>query len=449
MHETKRTLRNQPADWPVQRVGDFAERITTRNRERCGNVLTISAEHGLVSQADFFNRRVASDDLRPYIVLERGDFAYNRSYSKGYPFGAFRRLEDYQKGVVSPLYLCFRPALARVSSEFLTHYFDAGVLDEGLGLIAKEGVRNHGLLNVGTADFFELPLKLPPLPEQRQIAAILDTLDDAIRKTEQIIAKLKQVKQGLLHDLLTRGIDDNGELRDPDRHPEQFKESALGRIPKGWEVLPIGELLAPVDPAMRSGPFGSALLKSELVETGVPLLGIDNVHVEHFEPTYTRFVTPKKAQHLGRYLVRPCDVMITIMGTVGRCCVVPPEMGAALSTKHVWTLTFDTQRYDPDLACVQINHAPWVLRHFARDEQGGIMSAIRSETLRTTILPVPPPSELGFIARVLKEISSRIAIETTMVAKRKLQKAGLMEDLLTGRVRVTSLVDCLPAELPT
>ncbi|MBK8936883.1 MAG: restriction endonuclease subunit S [Polyangiaceae bacterium] len=79
-------------------------------------------------------------------------------------------------------------------------------------------------------------LPAPPLPEQRQIAAILDTLDDAIRKTEQIIAKLKQVKQGLLHDLLTRGIDDNGELRDPERHPEQFKDSALGRIPKGWEV---------------------------------------------------------------------------------------------------------------------------------------------------------------------------------------------------------------------
>lgn len=294
-----------------------------------------------------------------------------------------------------------------------------------------------------------LTVATPPLPEQRQIAAILDTLDDAIRKTEQIIAKLKQVKQGLLHDLLTRGIDDNGELRDPDRHPEQFKESALGRIPKGWEVLAVGALLASVDPAMRSGPFGSALLKSELVEAGVPLLGIDNVQVEHFEPMYTRFVTPKKAQQLGRYLVRPCDVMITIMGTVGRCCVVPHDMGAALSTKHVWTLTFDPERYDPDLACVQINHAPWVLRHFARDEQGGIMSAIRSETLRTTLLPVPPPSEMRFIAGVLKEVSARIAIETTMVAKRKLEKAGLMEDLLTGRVRVTSLVDCPPAELPT
>ena len=83
---------------------------------------------------------------------------------------------------------------------------------------------------------------LPPLPEQRRIAEILDTLDEAIRKTEQVIAKLQQMKQGLLHDILTRGIDDNGELRDPDRHPEQFKDSPLGRIPRGWEVRPLKDL---------------------------------------------------------------------------------------------------------------------------------------------------------------------------------------------------------------
>ena len=85
-------------------------------------------------------------------------------------------------------------------------------------------------------------LMLPPLPEQHRIAEILDTLDEAIRKTEQVIAKLDQMKQGLLHDLLTRGLDDNGELRDPVRHPEQFKDSPLGRIPKDWAVNALTEL---------------------------------------------------------------------------------------------------------------------------------------------------------------------------------------------------------------
>jgi type I restriction enzyme S subunit len=91
-------------------------------------------------------------------------------------------------------------------------------------------------------DLSQVPIRVPPLPEQRRVAEILDTLDEAIRKTEQVIAKLQQMKQGLLHDLLTRGIDDNGELRDPDRHPEQFKDSPLGRIPERWEVLPLGQV---------------------------------------------------------------------------------------------------------------------------------------------------------------------------------------------------------------
>src|SRR5690606_16610143 len=108
-------------------------------------------------------------------------------------------------------------------------------------------IRNHAVGStmacLNTNILKAVPTKVPPLPEQQKIAEILDTVDEAIRKTDQIIAKLKQVKQGLLHDLLTRGIDDNGELRDPERHPEQFKDSPLGRLPKAWEVTTLGEHL--------------------------------------------------------------------------------------------------------------------------------------------------------------------------------------------------------------
>ncbi len=98
------------------------------------------------------------------------------------------------------------------------------------------------MILISSSTLREFAVPLPPLPEQRRIAEILDTLDEAIRKTEQVIAKLQQMKQGLLHDLLTRGIDENGELRDPERHPEQFKDSPLGRIPREWEVAPLENL---------------------------------------------------------------------------------------------------------------------------------------------------------------------------------------------------------------
>jgi type I restriction enzyme S subunit len=279
--------------------------------------------------------------------------------------------------------------------------------------------------------------------EQTKIAEVLATVDQAIEQTEVLIAKQQRIKTGLMQDLLTRGIDEHGQLRS--EHTHAFKDSPLGRIPSEWETDRIEYLLANVDPAMRSGPFGSALLKEELTDTGVPLLGIDNVHVERFVDRFIRFVDPEKAQALKRYLVRPGDIMITIMGTVGRCCVVPSDIGLALSSKHTWTISLDPERYRPYLACIQINHAPWVLSHFAKDEQGGIMSSIKSDTLRSTVLPVPPLDEALKIESRLLALDAELEVKKGLLNKLRYQKTALMQDLLTGRKRVTDLLESLAA----
>lgn len=293
-----------------------------------------------------------------------------------------------------------------------------------------------GVPGLNRNDVYTVGVYRPESAEQSRIARVLDALDEAIAKTEAMIAKLKHVRSGLLHDLLTRGLDEHGQLRDPIAHPEQFKASPLGRIPKEWEVGSVESLLARVASAMRSGPFGSALLKQELKDSGIPLLGIDNVHVEHFIQSYSRFVDDDKYQELKRYAVRPKDVMITIMGTVGRCCVVPDSIGLALSSKHVWTISLDQSRYSPEVACWQINFTPWVLRQFRRDEQGGVMTAIRSDTLRQLQLPVPPPDEMQAIEAALRLHNEGIRAEKAALSKMLAVKSGLMTDLLSGRVRV-------------
>lgn len=314
-----------------------------------------------------------------------------------------------------------------------------------LRLLMSESVRLHlritvrgstGLQNINLPALANFQVALPPLPIQRRVSEILDTVDDQIRATEQIIAKLLYAKQGLLIDLLTHGISGAGQRRNAVACPHDFTDSPFGLIPRNWQVKPLEDLLSPVDPAMRSGPFGSALLKHELVPRGIPMLGIDNVHVDRFIPHYQRFVTPEKAQELARYRVRPRDVMITIMGTVGRACLVPDDMGEALSSKHVWTMSFDEERYLPYLVSLQLNHSPWARTHLRKDEQGGIMSAIRSDTLRSLPLPVPPIEEQRNIAAVLLEADRRIADEKAELAKLVLVKTGASTDLLTGRVRV-------------
>ena len=320
-------------------------------------------------------------------------------------------------------------------TEFLFHNLERRYEE----LRARSSGGGRGGLSKGILE--QVPMELPSLPVQSKIAEILDTLDAAIRGTEAVVAKLKAMKQGLLHDLLTRGIDANGDLRTP--HPEAphlYKETTLGWLPKEWDVSEMQDLLASVDPAMRSGPFGSALLKEELVSEGIPFLGIDNVFVERFERNYKRFVTGGKFLQLRRYAVRPDDLMITIMGTVGRCCLVPEDVGDALSSKHTWTISLDQSIYSPYLAMLQVNYSDWVLRHFSKDQQGGTMSAIRSETIRSTMLPVPPRVEQDGIEAILTELSTRLHEEQTMLDKLRLQKSGLMDDLLTGRTPVTALL---------
>lgn len=280
--------------------------------------------------------------------------------------------------------------------------------------------------------------------EQKSISSVVAAIDRAIEQTEALIAKQQRIKIGLMQDLLTKGIDERGNIRSETTHA--FKDSPLGRIPVEWDVQELKSLLANVDPAMRSGPFGSALLKEELAEAGIPLLGIDNVFPEEFVSDYKRFVPPKKAEQLRRYLVRPRDLMITIMGTVGRCCVVPDDIGEALSSKHVWTISIDQTKYSPCVACFQINHSPWVLEHFAKDEQGGIMASIRAETLRTTRLPVPPRYELEQIESVLRSISADLVEKELLFEKLCSLKVGLMYDLITGDCRVTSLLAQVDAQ---
>lgn len=286
--------------------------------------------------------------------------------------------------------------------------------------------------NINAEELRALPVPVPPLATQRRIVATLSASDRIIRASTRILAKNLELKRGLVVELMTRGVDRQGRLRPLDER----RATAIGPVPGDWPVEPVTALLAKRPYAMRSGPFGSELKKSELCALGVPFLGIDNVHIDRFVAEYRRFVSPQTARRLDRYRVYPGDVMITIMGTVGRACVVPDDVGHALSSKHVWTSSFDPERYLGSLVALQFNHAPWVRAHFRRDEQGGTMTAIRSDTLRTVLLPVPPIDEQRRIAAILSDCERRIASEQALIARHEMVQRGLRDELFSGQVRI-------------
>lgn len=191
-------------EWLYIKFNEVFERVTRRNAEGNTNVLTISAQHGLVNQSRYFNKSVASEDVANYFLLHQGEFAYNKSYSTGYPMGAIKRLDLYEKGILSPLYICFRIRdEADNNAHFFTHFFEAGQLNQTIGEIAQEGARNHGLLNVGVSDFFSLRLVIPSVIEQRAIANVLNASLREIRQQEAKLNTLREQKRGLTQCLLT------------------------------------------------------------------------------------------------------------------------------------------------------------------------------------------------------------------------------------------------------
>ncbi|EGR1349226.1 restriction endonuclease subunit S [Vibrio cholerae] len=187
--------------WKIRPLGKCVSRIVTKNEENNQNSLTISSKLGLVSQLDYFNKKISADNLSGYYLLHKGDFAYNKSYSQGYPMGAIKRLKDYDKGVVSTLYICFR-AKDGYDGSFLEQYFDSGLLNSEIAKIAQEGGRAHGLLNIGVKEFFsEVNIVLPEINEQIKIAKFLSSIDKLVSENIKKLESLMSHQKGLLQKL--------------------------------------------------------------------------------------------------------------------------------------------------------------------------------------------------------------------------------------------------------
>ena len=184
--------------WEQRKLGEVVERITRKNLNLESRLpLTISAQDGLISQTEFFDKQVASKNISGYYLIENGEFAYNKSYSNGYPWGAIKRLDKYKNGVLSTLYIVFKPI--DVDSQFLVSYFDTTFWHSEIAEIAVEGARNHGLLNIPVMDFFRIKIKIPKSKEeQTQIGNFFKQLDDTIALHQKELAKYQQIKTACL-----------------------------------------------------------------------------------------------------------------------------------------------------------------------------------------------------------------------------------------------------------
>ena len=192
------TMRPLVSSWEQRKLGEVAHRVIRKNEGNQSDLpLTISAQHGLVDQRDYFNNQVASRDMSGYYLLENGEFAYNKSTSGDSPWGAIKRLTKYEKGCLSTLYICF--ALDLGDPDFLVTYYETNRWHGAVQMIAAEGARNHGLLNIAPDDFFETVLTLPcSTEEQKQIGCFFTQLNSLITLHQRKLELLRNIKKSLL-----------------------------------------------------------------------------------------------------------------------------------------------------------------------------------------------------------------------------------------------------------
>ena len=189
---------------PRIKLSEFINRVTRKNIEGNDHPLTISGAEGLVSQSHYFGKRIAAENTEHYTLLKRGEFAYNKSYSAGYPLGAIKRLDAYDEGIVSTLYLCFGLDEGQAPlTDYFAYYCEAGGFNHQIYQVAQEGARNHGLLNVTADDFFSMKMPVPPPDVQEHIVRLLGEAMRELALLREQMAALRTQKRGLMQKLLT------------------------------------------------------------------------------------------------------------------------------------------------------------------------------------------------------------------------------------------------------
>jgi type I restriction enzyme S subunit len=239
-------------------------------------------------------------------------------------------------------------------------------------LIQARSAEVLGWVRATTADNFpvdklkDVMFTLPPLVEQRRIAELLDRADELRTKRLGALASIDDLTQSAFMEAFVDGVDPS------------------------WPIVTVDELLAQRKNSIRTGPFGSQLLHSEFVESGVAVLGIDNAVSNEFRWSDRRYITEEKYRKLERYTVYPGDVLITIMGTCGRAAVVPEGMPTAINTKHLCCITLNRSHCLPMYLHNYFLRHPVARSYLEKSAKGAIMSGLNMGIIRSLPVVLPP-----------------------------------------------------------
>ena len=410
-----------PDEWNICKFKQKFTRLKSKNCEGNSNILTISAQYGLINQEEFFKKEVASDDKSNYYLLNKGDFAYNKSYSNGYPYGAIKPLTRYEKGIVSPLYICFSPADDSFCTDYYTHYFEFGLLNKEIHAIAQEGARNHGLLNVSVDDFFNTNILCPPLPEQQKIAEILSTQDKVIDLIQNQIEELKKLKKAYLQKMFPQ----KGSL---------FPEIRFKGFTNAWEQRELGA----TNTFFTDGNYGEAYPKSSDMTdsgSGIPFLTGGNLKDGKLSLDGASYITPEKHSKLTSGHLLEDDIVIAVRGSLGALGYVNTDnSGWNINSQLAILRTDKSELYGKFLIQYLLS---WTGQNeLLKRQTGSALKQLPIGAIKDVEVPITSIAEQGKIGEYFADLDNLITLHQRKLEQEQQKKKALMQLLLTGIVRV-------------
>lgn len=387
-----------------------------------------------ISSASYGNLRLPPDKIqfrdapsRARKFLRRGDVLMSSVRPN---LKAFAQFDHTDEPAVASTGFAVLTAKDDVDPRFVLY----SILSDNVSAQIESHVVGSNYPAINSRDLRRLEINTPPLSEQRKIARILTTLDNLIEKTEALITKYKAIKQGMMHDLFTRGVDSSGQLRPTqEQAPDLYKQSELGWIPNEWDEVTLGDELKRIEqgwspdcdsiPA-KAGQWG--VLKTTAV--------VWEGYADHENKVLPPTLVPRT-----EFEVRKGDILMTRGGPNSRVGVVvyvydtqPMLMMSDKLYRIVPNATFDPEYLVLALSSANTQMHLSRLKTGLAESQTNISQAI----VRRLRVARPRPDEQKEIAKRIRSISKLITCEEKSLAKRKEHKSGLMQDLLTGEVRV-------------
>ena len=398
--------------WEQRRLGEIANRVTRKNQNLESTLpLTISAQYGLIDQNEFFDKRIASKDVSGYYLLKKGEFAYNKSYSSDAPWGAVKRLDRYENGVLSTLYIVFDLINKdKTDSDFIVSYYDTDRWYKEVQAIAAEGARNHGLLNISPNDFFETELIIPKsFFEQQAIGAYFKNLDRLITLHQRKLEKLHNIKKSMLEKIFPK----NG---------SNFPEIRFKGFTDAWEQRRFSELTE-----IRSA---SRVHKEEWQTSGVPFYRSSDIMAAlngtKNEKAYISAELYEKLSSVSGKLEKG-DVLVTGGGSVGKPYIVPNN--EPLYTKDADLLWIKNNNNLDPYYIYSFFFSPSFMDYLSSVSHVGTIAHYTITQLGETPITLPNVSEQQRIGTYFRNLDRLITLHQRKLEKLKNIKKSMLEKM--------------------